>query len=143
MGQADGYTGAEAFSLYEDRPGSCGRVRRPVSIAATTESWELVDATSTNVQSLTEDATGAIWVTDSQEILRKLFTHAAPQHEREIRLPAGAWRLLRDSRNQIWVAAFGGGLLRVRDPLASSPLVERFEYRASAPWISQVALRRS
>ena len=141
MGQADGYTGAEAFSLYEDRTGQLWAGTASGVYRRNKESWELVDASSTNVQSLTEDATGAIWVTDSREILRKLSTHAAPQREREIRLPAGAWRLLRDSRNQIWVAAFGGGLLRVRNPLASSPLVERFEYRASAPWIPQIALR--
>ena len=143
MGQADGYSGAEAFSLYEDRAGQLWAGTASGVYRRNKESLELVDASSTNVQSLTEDAAGAIWVTDSREILRKLSTHAAPQHEREIRLPAGAWRLLRDSRNQIWVAAFGGGLLRVRNPLASSPLVERFEYRASAPWISQVALRGS
>ena len=133
MGQADGYTGAEAFSLYEDRTGQLWAGTASGVYRRNTESWELVDATSTNVQSLTEDATGAIWVTDSREILRKLFTHAAPQREREIRLPAGAWRLLRDSRDQIWVAAFGGGLLRVRNPLASSPLVERFEYEHRLP----------
>ena len=72
-------------------------------------------------------------MTDSREILRKLSTHTAPQHEREIRLPTGAWRLLRDSRNQIWMAAFGGGLLRVRNPLAASALVERFEYEHRLP----------
>jgi signal transduction histidine kinase/ligand-binding sensor domain-containing protein len=128
MGKAQGYSGAEAFSLYEDRAGrlwvgtASGVYRRNGDIL------ELVDAVANNVQSLTEDATGAIWVTDARDIVRRLSTHAAPQHEREIRLPAGAWRLLRDSRNQIWIAAFGGGLLRVRSPLHPSPLIERFEY---------------
>ena len=56
-------------------------------------------------------------MTDARKSSCELSTHAAPQHEREIRLPTGAWRLMRDSRNQIWAAAFGGGLLRVRDPL--------------------------
>jgi signal transduction histidine kinase/ligand-binding sensor domain-containing protein len=128
LGKAQGYTGAEAFSLYEDRAGRLWIGTASGVYRRNGEMLELVDAGATNVQSLTEDATGAIWVTDSRDIVRKLSTHTAPQHEREIRLPAGAWRLLRDSRNQIWIAAFGGGLLRVRSPLDPSPLVERFEY---------------
>jgi signal transduction histidine kinase/ligand-binding sensor domain-containing protein len=128
MGKAQGYSGAEAFSLYEDRAGRVWFGTASGVYRRNGEMLELVDAGATNVQSLTEDATGAIWVTDSRDIVRKLSTHAAPQHEREIRLPAGAWRLLRDSHNQIWIAAFGGGLLRVRSPLDPSPLVERFEY---------------
>jgi signal transduction histidine kinase/ligand-binding sensor domain-containing protein len=133
MGQGDGYSGAEAFSLYEDRAGQLWAGTASGVYRRNKESFELVDGAATNVQSLTEDATGAIWVTDSRELLRKLSTNTAPQHQREIRLPAGAWRLLRDSRNQIWAAAFGGGLLRVRDPLASSPLIERFEYEHRLP----------
>ena len=128
FGKAQGYTGAEALSLYEDRAGRLWIGTASGVYRRNGESLELVDAGETNAQSLTEDANGAIWVTDARDIVRKLSTHTAPQHEREIRLPAGAWRLLRDSRNQIWVAAFGGGLLRVRNPLDSAPLVERYEY---------------
>jgi signal transduction histidine kinase/ligand-binding sensor domain-containing protein len=128
IGKEQGYGGAEAFSLYEDRAGRLWIGTASGVYRRSGEMLELVDADATNVQSLTEDANGAIWVTDSRDIVRKLSTHAAPQHEREIRLPAGAWRLLRDSRNQIWIAAFGGGLLRVRRPLDAAPLVERFEY---------------
>jgi ligand-binding sensor domain-containing protein/signal transduction histidine kinase len=133
MGKADGYSGGEAFSLYEDRAGQLWAGTTSGVYRRTKDSFELVDASSTNVQSLTADATGAIWITDSRDILRKLSTHTAPQHEREIRLPTGAWRLLRDSHNQIWIAAFGGGLLRVRTPLAPSALVERFEYEHRLP----------
>jgi len=128
LGKAHGYTGAEAFSLYEDRSGRLWIGTASGVYRRNGESLELIDADATNVQSLTEDANGAIWVTDARDIVRKLSTDTAPQHEREIRLPAGAWRLLRDSRNQIWIAAFGGGLLRVRSPLDASPLVERYEY---------------
>jgi signal transduction histidine kinase/ligand-binding sensor domain-containing protein len=128
LGKAHGYTGAEAFSLHEDRSGRLWIGTASGVYRRNGESLELVDAEATNVQSLTEDANGAIWVTDARDIVRKLSTDTAPQHAREIRLPAGAWRLLRDSRNQIWIAAFGGGLLRVRSPLDASPLVERYEY---------------
>jgi signal transduction histidine kinase/ligand-binding sensor domain-containing protein len=128
VGTANGYTGGEAFSLYEDRAGRLWIGTASGVYRRNGESLELVDASATNVQSLTEDANGAIWVTDARAIVRKLSTNTTPQLAREIRLPAGAWRLLRDSRNQIWIAAFGGGLLRVRDPLDPSSLVERYEY---------------
>ena len=128
MGQADGYSGAEAFSLYEDRAGRLWVGTASGVYRRTKDTFELIDGDANNVQSLTEDGAGSIWVSDPLEIVKKLSTHAAPHHGREIRLPASAWRLMRDSRNQIWAAAFGGGLLRVRDPLAATPGIERFEY---------------
>ena len=128
MGDADGYNGAEAFSVYEDRSGALWAGTASGVYRRTKDRFELVDSASTNVQSLVEDASGGIWITDAAEIVKKLATHAAPRHGRDIRLPAGAWRLMRDSRGQIWVAAFGGGLLRVRDPHAPSPSMDRFEY---------------
>jgi len=128
MGQADGYGGAEAFSLYEDRAGRLWVGTATGVYRRTNDTFELIDRDANNVQSLTEDGDGNIWVSDPLEIVKKLSTHAAPHHGREIRLPASAWRLLRDSRNQIWAATFGGGLLRVRDPLAQTPTIERFEY---------------
>jgi len=128
MGQADGYSGAEAFSLYEDRAGRLWVGTATGIYRRNNDTFELIDRDANNVQSLTEDGDGNIWVSDSLEIVKKLSTHAAPHHGREIRLPASAWRLMRDSRNQIWAAAFGGGLLRVRDPQAQTPTIERFEY---------------
>jgi signal transduction histidine kinase/ligand-binding sensor domain-containing protein len=128
IGKAEGYSGAEAFSLYEDRAG-----RLWAGTASGVYQWkkdvfELIDATSTNVQSLAEDASGAIWITDSREVLKRLSTHSAPRHDGRIRLPTGAWRLMRDSRGQIWAAAFGGGLMRVRNPADESAIIERYEY---------------
>jgi ligand-binding sensor domain-containing protein/signal transduction histidine kinase len=128
MGKAEGYGGEESFGLYEDRAGQLWVGTAAGIYRKTKDAFELVDPTVTNVQSLTEDASGTIWVTDSREILKNLSTHSAPQHQREIRLPTGAWRLLRDSHNQIWAAAFGGGLLRVRSPVEPSAVVERFDY---------------
>ncbi len=128
LGKAEGFSGAEAFSLYEDRAGQLWAGTASGVYVKKKDVFELVDATSTNVQSLTEDASGAIWVTDSREVLMRLSTHSTPQHERKIRLPTGAWRLMRDGRGQIWAAAFGGGLMRVRDPLDTSSIIERYEY---------------
>ena len=128
MGEPDGYNGAEAFSVYEDRSGSVWAGTAAGVYRRSKDRFELVDATSTNVQSLVEDTAGDVWLTDAAEIVKRLSTHTAPRHGRDIRLPAGSWRLMRDSRGQIWVAAFGGGLLRVRDPLAPAPVMDRFEY---------------
>ena len=128
LGKAEGYSGAEAFSLYEDRAGRVWAGTASGVYQWKKDAFELVDATFTNVQSLAEDASGSMWVTDSREVLMRLSTHSAPQHERRIRLPTGAWRLMRDSRGQIWAAAFGGGLMRVRDPLGASAIIERFAY---------------
>jgi signal transduction histidine kinase/ligand-binding sensor domain-containing protein len=128
MGKAEGYGGAEAFSLYEDRAGHLWVGTGSGVYRKTKDVFELVDATATNVQSLVEDASGNIWVTDPREVLMRLSTHTVPQHERKIRLPTGAWRLLRDAHGQLWAAAFGGGLLRVRNPLDPSAIIERFDY---------------
>ena len=128
LGKTEGYDGAEAFSIYEDRAGHLWAGTASGVYQWKKDAFELADATSTNVQSFAEDASGAIWVTDSREVLKRLSAHSAPQHERKIRLPTGAWRLMRDSRGQIWAAAFGGGLMRVRDPLDSAAIIERYEY---------------
>jgi signal transduction histidine kinase/ligand-binding sensor domain-containing protein len=128
VGKSEGYDGTEAFSLYEDRAGHLWVGSASGIYKKTKDVFELVDEATTNVQSLTEDASGNIWVTDAQEVLMRLSTHSSPQHERAIRLPTGAWRVMRDSRGQIWAAAFGGGLMRVRDPLDSSAIIERYEY---------------
>jgi signal transduction histidine kinase/ligand-binding sensor domain-containing protein len=128
MGKDDGYDGTEAYSLYEDRAGHLWVGSASGLYKKTKDVFELVDAKVTNVQSLTEDASGNIWVTDPEEVLMRLSTHSSPQHEKSIRLPSGAWRVMRDSRGQIWAAAFGGGLMRVRNPLDSSAIIERYEY---------------
>src|SRR5688572_10006606 len=128
VGKSEGYNGAEAFSLYEDRAGHLWVGTASGIYKRTKDVFELVDSSVTNVQSLTEDASGDIWVTDAQEVLMRLSTHSTPQHERTIRLPTGAWRVMRDGRGQIWAAAFGGGLMRVRDPLDNAAILERYEY---------------
>jgi signal transduction histidine kinase/streptogramin lyase len=114
--------------LYEDRAGRLWAGTASGVYQWKKDAFELVDATATNVQSLAEDASGAIWVTDSREVIKRLSTHSAPQHDSKIRLPTGAWRLMRDSHGQIWAAAFGGGLMRVRNPLDQSAIIERYEY---------------
>jgi signal transduction histidine kinase/ligand-binding sensor domain-containing protein len=128
MGEAEGYTGAEAFSLLEDRAGRLWVGTASGVYLRTNTAFESMDATSTNVQSFAEDDSGAIWITDANNIVRKLSTHTTPKHGSAIRLPASGWRLLHDRRGQLWVAAWGGGLLRVSQAADGSAAIERFEY---------------
>lgn len=128
VGKDEGYDGSEAFSIYEDRAGHLWVGSASGVYEKKKDVFELVDTSATSVQSLTEDESGNMWVTDPQEVLMRLSTHTSPPHERSIRLPTGAWRLMRDGHGQIWAAAFGGGLMRVRDPLGASALVEHYEY---------------
>ena len=84
VGKSEGYNGSEAFSLYEDRAGHLWVGTASGIYKKTKDVFELVDAAATNIQSMTEDASGNIWVTDAQEVLMRLSTHSTPQHERTI-----------------------------------------------------------
>ena len=128
MGEADGYPGAEAFSLYEDRAGRLWAGTAAGVYRRTNERFDLVDAAARNVQSLAEDASGAMWVTDLRQIVQRLPGRQVPKPGPSVRLPSSAWRVLHDRRGQLWIAAFGGGLMRVHDTSAPQPVVERFEY---------------
>ncbi len=80
------------------------------------------------MQSLAQDSSGAIWVTDSNEVIRRLSDGRAPRADESVRLPASGWRLLGDRRGHVWVAAFGGGLMRLLDTGRGTPSIERFAY---------------
>jgi len=126
VGKAEGYPAAEAFAVFEDRGGtlwvgtSAGVYRRSKS------AFELVNPDK-NVQSLAEDASGAHWVTDSNSVIRRLTDERVPHVDPSVRLPASGWRLLGDRRGQVWVAAFGGGLMRL-SKAGAAPAIERFAY---------------
>ncbi len=128
FGEAEGYNGAEAFSLYEDRAGRLWVGSAAGVYRHSKGGFELVDATSSSVQDFTEDASGAIWVTDPGEIVRQLASGRSPLPGASVRLPTGGWRVLRDRRGQLWVATFGGGLLRMGNAESAAPEVERFVY---------------
>jgi signal transduction histidine kinase/ligand-binding sensor domain-containing protein len=121
MGGEHGLPPAQIYCLYEDRGGriwagtSAGVFRR----SADGDSFDSVDPDSTFVQGFTEDTSGAVWVTDTQRVLRKLGAADQPGFARDLRLPVAGWRLLHDRRETLWVAALGAGLLRVRQHSAS------------------------
>ena len=64
---AEGYPVAEAFSIFEDRAGALWVGTAAGVYRRTSNTFELVDRDK-NVQSLAEDSSGAIWVTDSNEV---------------------------------------------------------------------------
>ncbi|MEP7305506.1 MAG: two-component regulator propeller domain-containing protein [Acidobacteriota bacterium] len=124
----DGYPlGAEVSSLFEDALGqiwvgsSNGIYRR------TRDKFELVDGDTRYVQNFAQDGDQTVWVTDSYQIAKRLGHPLALTHGPSVRLPAAGWRLLNDRRGHLWVAALGGGLLRVRSSV-SSGVIERFRY---------------
>ena len=123
----EGYPAAEAFSLFEDRGGALWVGTAAGVYRRTSNTFELVDQNS-NVQSLAQDSSGAIWVTDSNEVMRRLSDGRAPRADGSVRLPASGWRLLGDRRGHVWIAAFGGGLMRLLDTGQGTPSIERFAY---------------
>jgi len=126
--EAGGYpAGAEAFSVFEDRNGALWVGTGAGVYRRTKSTFELVNHDK-NVQSLAEDASGAIWVTDNNSVIRRLDDDKAPRPAPSVRLPTSGWRLLGDRRGQVWVAAFGGGLLRLANTSRAAPAVERFPY---------------
>ncbi len=132
IGGTLGFTDAEVYSLYEDRSGTlwvgsaAGIYRRRV------DRFEVVDESARYVQSFAEATDGALWVTDTHLAVRKLDARDAPDHDPTVRLPAAGWRLLHDRDGHLWVAALGGGLLRVRSgPPHAKAVIERFSYEGT------------
>ncbi|HET9266530.1 MAG TPA: two-component regulator propeller domain-containing protein [Vicinamibacterales bacterium] len=129
VGTAEGYPGTEAFSVFEDRSGgvwvgsSAGVYRRSRS------AFEIMNRDK-NVQSFAQDASGAMWVTDNNNVIRRLDDDKVPRPAPTLRLPASAWRLLGDRHGQVWVAAFGGGLMRLSDANGAAPSLERIPYES-------------
>jgi signal transduction histidine kinase/ligand-binding sensor domain-containing protein len=136
VGPAAGFTGADVSSLYEDRSGALWVGSTSGVYRGIDGTFLLSDRNSTNVQSFAEDDAGHIWVTDTHTILRRLDRPGGPRHGAGVRLPASGWRLLRDRRGHLWVAALGGGLLQLPNPGDDRGEVERFAYEqriAGAP----------
>jgi ligand-binding sensor domain-containing protein/signal transduction histidine kinase len=128
LGEAEGFEKAEALSLHEDRAGRLWVATGRGIYRRNGDVFELIDPAPASVQSLTSDRSGAIWITDPSQLVKKLASSTLPAHAPGIRLPAGGWRVMEDSRGQIWAAAFGGGLLKITDPTDPEATLERVEY---------------
>ncbi len=118
-------------SLFEDRRGtlwvaaSAGVFRRLDSEGT----FALVDRTAQYAQSLSEDGSGQMWVSDSHRLARRLNSSDPLTLGPDVRLPSAGWRVLHDEHDALWIAALGGGLLRLdlRDGRRS---VERIGYES-------------
>ena len=117
------------FSLYEDRTGTLwagtseGVFQRPHG----ERSFQLHDGSSRSVQSFAQDLTGAIWITESRAIVRRLGTTVDRDPPRAVQLPGPAPASTVDRRGTLWVAGLGEGLFRLTQPVgARGPVVERF-----------------
>lgn len=84
------------------------------------------------VWGLTEDAKGGVWTTDTVSGFRRLGSATAPRG-----LEGAGYRLLSDSRANLWVGTFGDGLWRTRD----GQVVERATLRTGLSSDSVLALR--
>ena len=100
---------------------------RTESIAAARDKFELVDGDTRYVQNFAQGSDQTVWVTDSYQTAKPLGRHLTLTHGPSVRLPAAGWRLLNDRRGHLWVAALGGGLLRIRSSV-SDGVIERFLY---------------
>jgi signal transduction histidine kinase/ligand-binding sensor domain-containing protein len=120
---------AEVFSLFEDRAGTLW-IGTAVGVFSLSGSrLELKYSEARYVQHFAEDAAGALWVTDLQNIVRPLASDRLPGHAPDVRLPQSGWRTVRDRAGRIWVAALGGGLLRLSGN--SSPRRDPPDFRSA------------
>jgi signal transduction histidine kinase/ligand-binding sensor domain-containing protein len=131
---SDGLPAADLYSLYEDTRQtlwagtSAGVIRRPRGAMAFT----MVDPALTFVQSLAEDASGTVWAGDTQQIIRSITSSSRPEHGDDVRMPTPGWQLRRSARGEVWIAALGGGLLRLRPAdTRGRPMLERVPYEGT------------
>ncbi len=125
-----GLRDADVYSLYEDQSGRLwiGTSEGVYMHTQLEDAFELRYPASPYVENFSEDGAGVLWVTDTHAIVKQLDSEATPEHSPSIRVPQSGWRLARDRRGQLWVAALGGGLMRLTHGAGSAPAIERFPY---------------
>jgi signal transduction histidine kinase/ligand-binding sensor domain-containing protein len=125
---AGDYGGAEVYSIYQDRKGRLWLGTSAGIYAGGTEAFELQFSRPMFVQNFIEDLHDTMWVTDTRETVKQLNGSVSSNHAAAARPPQSGWRLAMDRRGQIWIAALGGGLLRMADSGAGRGAIERFPY---------------
>jgi signal transduction histidine kinase/ligand-binding sensor domain-containing protein len=125
---APGLREATLYSIYEDRNGQLWLGTSNGVYARTVDGFELRRPESTFVQDFAEDRHGAMWITDTRQTIRRLDTGAGPKHGAGALVPEGGWRMASDRDGTLWVAALGGGLLRLVDHASGTAALERFPY---------------
>lgn len=130
IGPERGLAAGSALGVFEDSRkrlwvATGEMVYRSVDRGATFEAVEALDGTGNFWPKFSEDASGAIWITDVRTGFRRLGegpVGTGPLHGRGI-------QLLHDRRRQLWVATLGQGLWRVREPLSSTTRVDSITAR--------------
>ena len=107
----------------------CGWAHPKGVYANALHGFELSLAEPTFVQDFAQDRHGQMWVTDTRETIKRLTTGEGPIHLPGARVPEGGWRMAADRDGNLWVAALGGGLLRLVDDASGAPALERFPYQ--------------
>ena len=120
------YRAGEVVSLFEDHAGTIWIGAAEGVLALAGDMPELRDPAARFVQHFAEDAAGTLWMADFRDIVRPLGGRRAPRHAADVRVPQSGWRLMRDPGGAIWIAALGGGLLRLTQ--GTAPAIERVPY---------------
>jgi signal transduction histidine kinase len=107
------YREGEVISVFEDAEGTIwiGTALGVLSLRDGTP--QMRDPGARFVQHFAQDSGGVIWTADFRDIVRPLFTTRKLTYAPDVRVPQSGWQLTRDRRGDIWVAALGGGLLRL------------------------------
>jgi signal transduction histidine kinase/ligand-binding sensor domain-containing protein len=136
VGAAQGAPDRNVHSLYEDPRGRLwvgsgeGIFRREPNETR----FQVVDASHTYSgfapPAFTADATGAVWVTDTEHAIRPLSSAQHAAQTLRLGLDASGASVHRDRRGHTWIATRGQGLLRVESlGSPSARLAERFTVR--------------
>ncbi len=116
------------YSIYEDRDGQLWMGTSKGVYARAPHGFDLSSAEPTFVQDFAQDRHGQMWITDTRETIKRLTTGEGPIHGAGARVPEGGWRITSDRDGNLWVAALGGGLLRVVEDASGASALERFPY---------------
>jgi signal transduction histidine kinase/ligand-binding sensor domain-containing protein len=119
---------AAIYSIYEDRDGRLWLGTSKGVYASAAHGFELRRGESTFVQDFAQDRRGRMWITDTRETIKQLATGEAPVHSPGARVPEGGWRMASDRDGNLWVAALGGGLMRLIENGSGAAVLERFPY---------------
>jgi signal transduction histidine kinase/ligand-binding sensor domain-containing protein len=119
---------AAVYSIYEDRDGLLWLGTSKGVYAGSAHRLVLRRSEATFVQDFAQDRHGRMWITDTQETIRQLATGDGPIHSAGALVPEGGWRMASDRDGTMWVAALGGGLMRLIEDAGGKAVIERFPY---------------
>jgi len=122
------YGGAEVHTIYQDRKGRLWLGTSAGVYAGTNEVFERRFPGQMFVQNFVEDLHNTLWVTDTRDTIRPLNGSASLTRATTGRPPQSGWRLAMDRHGQVWIAALGGGLLRLAGHGVRPDAIERFLY---------------